>query len=55
MMRINLRSRIANKVYLEAAFGPCFDFDQLFDLVQKADWKKYVNEGQNVIVSVHTK
>ncbi len=55
MMRINLRSRIANKVYLEAAFGPCFDFDQLFDLVQKVDWKKYVNEGQNVIVSVHTK
>ncbi len=55
MMKINLRSRIANKVYLEAAFGPCFDFDALFALVQTVDWKNYVNEWQNIVVTVHSK
>lgn len=55
MMRINLWSRIANKVYLEAAFWPCFDFDALFALVQTVDWKNYVNEGQNIVVTVHSK
>lgn len=55
MMKINLRSRIANKVYLETAFWSSFDFDQLFDLVQNVNWKDYVNEWQNIIVNVHTK
>jgi len=55
MMKVNIWSRIANKVYLEAAFGPCLDFDQLFDLVQSVDWQQYINEWQNIVVSVHSK
>lgn len=55
MIQVNLRSRIANKVYLEAAFWACIDFDKLFELVQTIDWNNYIEKGQNVVVNVHTK
>lgn len=55
MMKINLWSRMANKVYLETVYGKCEDFDSLFDLVQKEDWSNFIHPGHNIIVSVHTK
>ena len=54
LMQINLRSRIANKVYLQVAYGPCADFDALFALVQTVDWTQYVSVGQAVAVNIHT-
>ena len=42
LININLRSRIANKVYVELAHGPCVDFDALFAIVQSVDWSQYV-------------
>ena len=53
-MQINLRSRIANKVYLQVASGPCADFDALFALIQTVDWAQYVSVGQAVAINVHT-
>lgn len=46
MMQINIWSRIANKVYIEAGREVCLNFDQLFALVQKTDWSRMmVSEG----------
>jgi len=55
MIQINLWSRIANKVYLELAYGTCTDFDQLFALTQSIDREQYLQEGQAVVVQVTTK
>ena len=48
--RINLWSRIANKVYIELNHGPCIDFDTYFDFVGEADWKKYISTGEKIVV-----
>ena len=54
LININLRSRIANKVYVELAHGPCVDFDALFAIVQSVDWSQYVWVGHAVAVNIHT-
>jgi len=54
-MHINIRSRIANKVWLQLGKGKTDDFDMFFDLVHAIDWKKYVSDGQAVTVEVTTK
>lgn len=54
LMQINLRSRIANKVYVQVASGPCADFDALFAIIQTVDWTQYVSVGQAVAINVHT-
>lgn len=51
---INLRSRIANKVFLRLSNPKiCTDFDDLFALVWKIDRSKYVWKDQWVSVKVH--
>lgn len=54
VIQINLRSRIANKVYAQVASGPCLDFDALFELMQTVDWSQYVSVGQAAIINIHT-
>jgi 23S rRNA G2445 N2-methylase RlmL len=40
--KINLNSRIANKVYMEVESDIILNFNQLFDIVNEIDWKKYI-------------
>ncbi len=43
IMKINLRSRLANKAYLQIAEGKAETFDQLFDLVKKSDYGQFLS------------
>jgi len=52
--KINLRSRVWNKLFLELEQHITSDFNQLFDLVQKIDRKIYV-QGNPVVVNAITK
>jgi len=52
--KINLRSRVGNKLFLELAQHITSDFNQLFDLVQTIDRKMYV-QGNPIIVTAITK
>ncbi len=40
--KMNLRSRVGNKVYLELGQHITSDFNQLFDLVSTIDWDMYI-------------
>ncbi|MCX6824388.1 MAG: hypothetical protein NT085_04660 [candidate division SR1 bacterium] len=52
--KINLRSRVGNKLFLELAQHITSDFNQLFDLVSTIDWKTYV-QGNPINVTAITK
>ena len=52
--KMNLRSRVWNKLFLELAQHITSDFNQLFDLVTTIDWKMYV-QGNPIIVTAITK
>lgn len=52
--RINLRSRVWNKVFLELGKKKVSDFDGLFDLVSCIDWKVYV-QGNPIVVTAASK
>ncbi|MCX6825562.1 MAG: class I SAM-dependent RNA methyltransferase [candidate division SR1 bacterium] len=52
--KMNLRSRVGNKIFIELEQHTASDFNQLFDLVQKIDWKLYV-QGNPIIVNAITK
>ena len=52
--KINLRSRVWNKLFLELEKHITSDFNALFDLVQKIDWNMYV-QGNPIIVTAITK
>ncbi|EKE29920.1 MAG: hypothetical protein ACD_2C00073G0008 [uncultured bacterium (gcode 4)] len=49
--RVNLWSRVGNKVYLELAKKQIYDFDTLFDIVDDIDWREYVDWWAPVIVN----
>lgn len=49
--RVNLWSRVGNKVYLEIAKHQTRDFDELFDFVGSIDWKKYIDSENPVNVN----
>jgi len=52
--KMNLRSRVGNKLFLELGQHITSDFNQLFDLVATIDWKTYV-QGNPINVSAITK
>lgn len=52
--KINLRSRVWNKLFLELEQHITSDFNQLFDLVSTIDWKMYV-QGNPIIVTAASK
>jgi len=52
--KMNLRSRVWNKLFLELAQHITSDFNQLFDLVSTIDRKMYV-QGNPIIVTAITK
>lgn len=43
LMKINLRSRLANKVYLQIAEGRAENFDQLFNLIKSSDYGQFLS------------
>jgi len=59
MIRINLWSRVWNKVYQVLDEGTRIDdFDKLYDLVQKIEFKKYFHHDYPIVVkvkSIHSK
>ncbi len=52
--KINLRSRVWNKLFLELGKKKVSDFDGLFDLVSCIDWKMYV-QGNPIVVTAASK
>lgn len=46
----NLRLRTANRVYIEIAEGSCKNFDELFEVVRKGEWKRILPVGNPVNV-----
>jgi putative N6-adenine-specific DNA methylase len=53
MIRVNLWSRVGNKVYQILEEGVKIDsFDKLYDLVQKIDFKKYFHHNYPIVVKV---
>jgi len=52
--KMNLRSRVWNKLFLELGQHITSDFNQLFDLVSTIDWKMYV-QGNPINVTAITK
>lgn len=54
MMKINLRSRLGNKVFIKLTEGKCISFDQLFNLVEKSAYPLYTSNN-NLSIKVQTK
>ena len=53
MVRVNLWSRVANKLYMVLWEGNRIDnFDKLFDLIYWLDFKKLVNKNYRIVVKV---
>lgn len=48
--RANLRLRTANRVYVEVSEGSAKDFDELFEVVRKGEWKMILPVGNPVTV-----
>lgn len=53
--RINLHSRVGNKLFLQLATGKVSTFDDLFQLVTSIDWHKYVLPQQPLLIDANTK
>jgi len=51
LARLNIWSRVGNKVYLELAEWYVNNFDDLFDLIHKINWKYYIGENNPIIVN----
>jgi 23S rRNA G2445 N2-methylase RlmL len=50
--KINLRSRVGNKLYLELAQYQTPDFDALFDLVSTVDWTVYIQQNPIIVHAI---
>jgi len=50
--KINLRSRVWNKLFLELGQHITSDFDGLFDLVQSIDWHIYIQNNPIIVTAI---
>jgi putative N6-adenine-specific DNA methylase len=50
MVKMNLWSRVWNKVYIVLEEGRANDFDRLYDLIFSINWKKYINDNSPILV-----
>lgn len=48
--RMNLWSRVGNKLYLELTQWKVENFDQLFDLINNVDYKKYIPKNSPILI-----
>ncbi|PID35029.1 MAG: hypothetical protein CR971_00170 [candidate division SR1 bacterium] len=55
LYKINIWSRVANKVYLSLAEKKVENFDQLYDVVATVDWGKHIHTSDDISVQVVTK
>jgi putative N6-adenine-specific DNA methylase len=53
--RVNLRSRVGNKLFLEVAQGPARTFDELFEIIVHSDRSQYITPGTPITVDAITK
>ncbi len=53
--RVNINSRVGNKLFLELEAGKVSTFDDLFELVFAIDWAKYVLPQQPLLIDANTK
>lgn len=51
--RLNLNSRIANKIYLEVSNSIAKDFDQLFNFVNGITWENYIQKWHKLWIDVN--
>jgi len=49
--RVNMWSRVWNKVHLELNKWTVNDFDDLFELITEIDWKDYIDKSNPILVS----
>jgi len=52
--KMNLWTRVGNKVFMELATKKVMDFDGLFALMQSIEWKEYI-QGNPILVTTQTK
>ncbi len=56
LIKLNLWSRVGNKVYIELAKKDKIDsFDKLFELVKSINWNYFLNENNPIIVNANSK
>lgn len=56
LIKLNLWSRVGNKVYIEFAKKDKIDtFDKLFELVQTINWKNFLTKNSPIIVNASSK
>ncbi|MDD2487112.1 MAG: class I SAM-dependent RNA methyltransferase [Candidatus Gracilibacteria bacterium] len=48
--RVNMTSRVANKVYVELFGGKIYDFDSLFNCLSDIDWKYLIGNNNPLII-----
>lgn len=53
--KVNLRSRVWNKLFLELGKKHISDFDGLFDLVSQIDWSMYIQNNPIVVTAASKK
>lgn len=53
--RVNLWSRVGNKLFLQVAEGPARTFDELFELVVHTDRHQYIAAGTPINIDAVTK
>lgn len=49
MYELLIKSRFANRIYLELATAKITDFDTLFELVKKISWKSILPAGIAIV------
>lgn len=55
IVKLNLRSRVSNKLYIELASGQTHDFDALFALVHAIDRAKYIDCNPIIVTAITRK
>lgn len=56
LVNINLWSRIGNKLYIELAFQEKVNtFDELFSLLSRVSWQKFIKENQYIVTHATSK
>ena len=50
IVRLNISSRFANRVYIVLGEGKCADFDRLYEIVHAITWDRYCVEGYPITI-----
>ncbi|MBU0627168.1 hypothetical protein KKG31_02935 [Patescibacteria group bacterium] len=53
--KLNLRTRVGNKVYIKLSQANTPTFDDLFDLIYNIDWSYYIKENSPINITASSK